>query len=124
MNTYQEKRQKLEDRTIKFSVAIIKTCGHYASKPGVRPLIDQIIRSSTSVGANYAEANNASSKADFRSKIYIAKKEIAETRYWLKVLVELIPDEDFSTLQKEAEELNLIFQKVISTIQNGDKNGK
>jgi four helix bundle protein len=80
-------------------------------------LIDQLIRSSTSIGANYTEANNASSRADFKNKIYIAKKEAAETRYWLNVLSRLVPNEDFSKLQQEALELNLILQKITSTMK-------
>lgn len=119
MTIYQNKLQELEQRTINFSVAMVKTCGQYAKEPSLRPLIDQVIRSSTGIGANYAEANNASSKLDFKNKIFIAKKEAGETRYWLKVLAELVPREDFSTLEQEALELNLIFQKIISTMKNG-----
>lgn len=81
MDEYKIRSQQLEERTIRFSVDIIKTCGKHSKSPTLRSLIDQIIRSATSVGANYAEANNASSRADFRSKFFIAKKEIAETRY-------------------------------------------
>jgi four helix bundle protein len=124
MNTYETKAAQLEDRTVTFSVAVVQTCGKYAQEPALRPLINQIIRSATSVGANYSEANNASSKADFRNKIYIAKKEAAETRYWLKVLTELLPQENFGTLMQEALELNLILQKIVSTIKNGETNGK
>ncbi len=46
-------------------------------------IISQLLRSATSVGANYHEANAASSKNDFRNKIYICRKEIQETEYWL-----------------------------------------
>lgn len=118
MTIYQEKLQALEQRTIIFSVAAVKTCGKYIDVPALRPLVNQVIRSATSIGANYAEANNASSKADFKNKIYIAKKEANETRYWLKVLAELVEQEDFKPLQQEALELNLIFQKIISTMKN------
>ncbi|MDQ5913107.1 MAG: hypothetical protein QG659_529 [Patescibacteria group bacterium] len=118
MKTYEEKQQELEDRTIVFSVNIINTCGKYADDTKLKSLINQIIRSATSVGANYAEANNSSSRADFKNKIYIAKKEIAETRYWLKVLSKLLVNHDFSPLEQEAKELNLILQKIISTIKS------
>ena len=101
MNNSQNKSQQLEDRTVAFSVAVIKALSPYAKKPGVSPLVDQIIRSSTSIGANYAEANNASSKADFKNKIYIAKKEAGETRYWLKVLSATLEDVDLAPLQQE-----------------------
>jgi len=118
MKTYEEKQRELENRTIDFSVNIINICGKYANDTRLKPLISQIIRSSTSVGANYAEANNSSSKADFKNKIFIAKKEIAETRYWLKVLSRLIQGEDFTLLENEAKQLNLILQKIISTIKS------
>ncbi len=123
MTIYQEKLKALEERTIAFSVSVVKTCGVYSRDVSLRPLIDQTIRAATSVGANYAEANNASSKADFKHKIFIAKKEAAETRYWLRVLAELLPDQDFDALQQEALELNLIFQKIISTIKAGGRSG-
>lgn len=119
MTIDQSKSQQLEQRTVDFSVDIVKKFGPFSNDPVLRPLIDQIIRSATSIGANYAEANNASSKIDFKNKIFIAKKEAAETRYWLRVLTELMPEEDFSALQQEALEFNLILQKIVSTMKNG-----
>ena len=119
MSIYQTKLQELEQRTVDFSVEIVKVCGKYNANLTLKPLVDQLIRSATSIGANYAEANNASSKADFKNKIYIAKKETAETRYWLKILSELLPKEDFGKLSQESLELNLIMQKIVSTMKNG-----
>lgn len=126
MNTYQLQRKQLEERTINFSIDIINMCGKYSKSLTLRPLVSQLIRSATSIGANYAEANNASSKADFKNKIFIAKKEAAETRYWLRIFDSLVPEGNFSRLQQEALELNLILQKIISTLKtsNGMKNGK
>lgn len=117
MTIYQTKLSELEKRTVSFSVAIISQFRPHGKDPLLQPLILQLIRSATSVGANYAEANNASSKSDFRSKIYIAKKEIGETRYWLHVLSEILTGEDLSSLQQEALELNLIFQKIVSSLK-------
>jgi len=118
MTIYQDKLQALESRMVTFSVAVIKSVGRYSSQAELRSLVDQLIRSATSIGANYAEANNASSKSDFKNKIFIAKKEAAETRYWLKILSELLPKNDLDALQQEALELNLILQKIISTMKN------
>ncbi len=123
MTIYQEKIRQLEQRTIDFSVLVVRLCGKYSKQPELRSMIDQVIRSATSIGANYAEANNSSSKADFKNKIYIAKKEAGETRYWLKILAELLPGENFTSLQQEALELNLILQKITSTL-NEQKSGK
>lgn len=112
---------ELEDRTVRFSVSLIKTIGKYHKEPTIRPIIDQVIRSSTSIGANYAEANNASSRSDFKNKIFIAKKEASETKYWLRVLSELLPPNTVTDLQQEALELTLILQKIISTLKSDSK---
>lgn len=118
----ENKSKQLEERTIQFSVDVITKLSKYSKQTELRPLIDQIIRSSTSIGANYHEANNASSRADFRNKIYISKKEAAETEYWLKVLRRLLPEDDLSLLENEVHELMLIFQKIVTTMR--DINGK
>jgi len=82
-----------------------------------KPIINQLIRSSTSIGANYCEANNASSRNDFRNKIFICKKESQETKYWLKLLLSVSDDADkINALWKECHEFSLIFQKIISTM--------
>jgi len=76
------------------------------------------VRAGTSVGANYCEANGASSKKDFRNKIYICKKEIQETKYWLRIIVQAVPEvkEMARVLWQEAQELTLIFSKIILTL--------
>lgn len=102
-----------------FSVDIINTLGKYTKGSTLESSARQLLKSATSIGANYTEANNASSKDDFRHKVSIAKKEAAETRYWLKILSRTLPDEDLSGLQQEALELNLILQKIITTMKNG-----
>jgi len=119
MAIYQTKLRRLEQRMIDFSVEVIQFFDAYSKAPAYRSMVEQLLRSATSVGANYTEANTASSKSDFRNKIYIAKKEIAETRYWLSILSRVLPNDDFSFLEQEALELNLILQKIISTMKNG-----
>ena len=76
----------LENRTLKFSVAILLFVKKVKIDQINTPLINQLIRSATSIGANYCEANGASSKKDFRNKIYICKKEAKETKYWLQLI--------------------------------------
>lgn len=119
MTIYQNKLKALEERTVTFSVAVIAACRPLQKDALLRPILNQLVRSATSIGANYAEANNASSRADFRNKVFIAKKEANETRYWLNVLGKASADSDISTLQQEALELNLIFQKITSTMKSG-----
>lgn len=110
----------LEERTAKFGEDIIRFCQSIKQDTITKPLISQIIRSGTSVGANYMEANGASSKKDFKNKIFICKKEIQETKHWLRMMVVAIQNkkEEARKLWKEAQELTLIFGKIISTLKN------
>ncbi|MFA6518264.1 MAG: four helix bundle protein [Candidatus Shapirobacteria bacterium] len=104
----------LEKRTEKFSEDIIDLCQKLPKTAITLPLIKQIIRSATSIGANYSEANGASSPKDFRNKILICKRESMETRYWLKMFFKAIPNQHaiFAILYQEAHELSLIFSKI------------
>lgn len=77
------KENKLIELSLDFSVSVINVCD---TIKGHRSLIDQIERSSTSIGANIHEANYAHSKLDFIAKLQIALKECFETEYWLQVL--------------------------------------
>jgi four helix bundle protein len=80
-------------------------------------MITQLLRSATSIGANYCEANNASSKKDFRNKIFICKKEAQETKYWLRILGSYFPEEknELRKNWKEVQELTMIFQKIVNS---------
>lgn len=107
----------LEERTAVFGENIIKFCMKIAHTPITNPLISQCIRSGTSVGANYSEADDAESKADFKHKIGIAKKEARETKHWLRMIVVALPEikEEARILWQEAKELNLIFNAIINS---------
>lgn len=111
-------KYNLEDRTAKFGEKIIIFCRLLNEDSITRPLINQLIRSATSIGANYMEANGASSKTDFRNKIYICKKEAQETKHWLRMLSVAVPDkkDELRELWQEAQELTMIFQKITSTL--------
>ena len=108
----------LEERTAKFGEDVIDFIKSVKRNSLNDPILKQLIRSATSVGANYCEANNASSKSDFRNKIYICKKEVNETKYWFRMLTKTNPELKNSTrkLWKEAQELNLIFQKIVNSL--------
>ena len=108
----------LEERTAKFGENIIKFCKKLIQNTITKPIISQLIRSGTSVGANYMEANGASSKRDFRNKIYICKKETQECKHWLRMIVTALPDkkEESKFLLNEAQELTLIFQKITNSL--------
>ncbi len=110
----------LEERTSNFGISIIRFCKSVKISTINQSIINQVIRSGTSIGANYCEANGASSKKDFRNKIHICKKEAQETRHWLKMMKECFPDkkENIDVLKKECQELTLIFGKISSTLRN------
>ncbi len=108
----------LEERTLKFSEDLIDFIKTIKITSINRSIVSQLIRAGTSIGANYCEANGASSKKDFRNKIYICKKEAKETKYWLKLLtkVEINRKNEINKFYKEAQEFILIFSKIVSTI--------
>lgn len=103
----------LQLRIIQYSAAIYKECQSLQSNYLASDCLRQIIRSSTSVGANYSEAQSASSIKDFHNKIRIALKELKETQYWIKLIEEILPEEsNISSLESETIEL----LKIIGTI--------
>ncbi len=110
----------LEERTAKFGEAIILFCKSIRRDSISTPLISQIVRSSTSIGANYCEANNASSKKDFRNKIFICKKETQETKHWLRMFTHAAAEKriDIAKLNNECQQLLMIFQKICSSLDN------
>ncbi len=112
------KDYNLEKRTVKFNEDVIVFAKTLKKDVINLPLISQLIRAATSIGANYCEANGASSKRDFRNKICICKKEARETKYWLELLGKFNPEqkEKCRELWKEAQELTLIFSKIVLTI--------
>ena len=79
------------------------------------PIINQLVRSSTSIGANYCEADDAESRKDYIHKVGIAKKEARETAYWLKMIVVAEPKlkEEAMKIYQEAKELNLIMNAIV-----------
>ncbi len=111
-------RYDLEERTARFGEEIILFCRSIQVDYISNSIIKQLIRSGTSVGANYCEANGASSKKDFRNKIFICKKESQETKHWLRMTAKAVPEksEEAKAIWREAQELTLIFQKITQTI--------
>ena len=106
----------LEERTAKFGENIIDLCKKTTKNVVTIPIIGQLVRAGTSVGANYCEANGASSRKDFTNKIYICKKEAKESQYWLRILARAVSElsSDCRELWQEAKELAMIFAKIAS----------
>ena len=104
-------KEELEQRTKEFAIQIIK---HVSSLPkGTVPHVlgTQLLRSGTSIGANYREANRAESRKDFIHKIAIVEKEASETQYWLDLLIgsRIGNNDAWKMLLKESGELLAIF---------------
>lgn len=118
--TQFSKSYDLEERTAKFGENIIRFSKSIEQDIISRPVISQLIRSSTSIGANYMEANAASSRKDFGNKAFICKKESQETKHWLRMLATHSPNkkEEIKDLWQEAQELTLIFQKITASVRN------
>ncbi|OGG13742.1 four helix bundle protein [Candidatus Gottesmanbacteria bacterium RIFCSPHIGHO2_01_FULL_46_14] len=108
------KKYDLEDRTAKFGEGILKFCQKIPRSPITDPLITQLVKAGTSVGANYSEADDAESKLDFKHKIGICKKEARESKHFIRMIVIVVPNlkEDARPLWQEAKELNLIFNSI------------
>lgn len=113
-------KYELEERVEKFGENIIDLVKKVKITITTEPIIKQLIRSGTSVGANYFEANGASSRKDFINKVYISKKEAKETQHWLRMIsrVEEIIKVEARILYKEAQELGMIFSTIITKTKN------
>ena len=109
----------LENRTCEFGLNIIRLVKKIPHNSINKRLVEQIVGSSGSIGANYMEATASESKKDFIHKMLICKKEIKETQHWIRLLAEANDDlkEEFRKLWKENQELLFIFSKAISTSQ-------
>jgi len=110
-----EKNFDLEERTAVFAENTIDFVRRLKCDTVNTRIISQLVGSSGSIGANYCEATEAESKKDFIHKISICKKEIKETRHWLRLLARSNPEhkDEIRNSWKEAQELLLIFSKII-----------
>jgi four helix bundle protein len=104
-------KEKLKERTKKFALMIIKLIEELPDTLAGRTIGKQIIRSGTSIAANYRTACRARSNADFISKITIVEEECDETLFWLELIAEanLLKNERLHDIVKEADELTAIF---------------
>ena len=110
-----KKKYDLEERTAQFGEAIIELVKTFHQDSINSPLINQIVRAATSIGANYMEADGAESKKDFQHKISICKKEAKETKHWLRMIAKANPArrDECQKLLKEAQELSSLFSSIL-----------
>lgn len=112
-----DRKYNLEERTAIFGEAIIDLAKTLPRNEITLPLISQLVRSGTSIGANYLEADTANTKKDFLYKIALSRKEAKETRHWLRMIAHAVPErgEVAQVLSQEAKELVLIFSAILKS---------
>lgn len=119
MHNSQHISDQIEERMLVFSVQVIKLTKNLPKTAENEIIGRQLIRAASSIGANYTEANNAASRTDFRNKVFIAKKEASECRYWLRMLSAANNGVDLAPLLGECSEFIFILQKIISSLKAG-----
>ena len=116
--------EKLDERTYKFALRVIKLVSSLPRAPASDVLGRQVLRSGTSVGANVEESFGATSKREFTYKLNIAFKEAKETHYWLRLIRDagLVPAKRIDSLIQEALEIKLILAKsIVTSLQSKGK---
>lgn len=117
-----EQRIEFQRRCLMFSAEVLRLVARLSKSQTTRVIIDQLLRSGTSVGANVREARAAESRADFVHKMQIALKEAGEAAYWLELIeISKLAEENVcQRLAQEASELGAIIGKsVITAKKNG-----
>ena len=104
----------LAERTARFGEAVIRFARQIRADAVSRPLIVQLVRSATSVGANFCEADESGSRKEFRYRISVCTREARESKYWLRMIAVAAPvaADQARLLWKEANELTLIFAAI------------
>ena len=106
-----ERGADLRKRTKQFALRVIRLCDKLPARAVARIIANQLLRSSTSVGANYRAACRARSTPDFVSKLGVVLEEADESAYWLELIADsgLVAPGKLAPLRKEADELIAIF---------------
>jgi four helix bundle protein len=113
------KRRELRTRTKEYALRIIRLYAALPKTTEAQVLGKQALRSGTSVGAHYREANRAKSDADFINKVEGALQELDESAYWLELLVEsgVMAEDRMNPLLKETDELIAIFVTIVTRLK-------
>ncbi len=111
-------KRDLDERVFNFTIRLILFLRKLPNDIELWNIKHQLIKAVTSVGANYEEAQAASSRADFKNKLNIALKGIRETHYWIRIIgaLEKVNNDEIRELQSGAKELMLIFGSIASKV--------
>ncbi len=109
--------RNLAERLLDFGAEVVKLTEGLPNTIAGKRIGDQLLRSGTSVGANYEEAQAAESRKDFIHKLQLALKELRETHYWLRLLgkADIVKSERLTSIQDESEQLKAILSKAVIT---------
>lgn len=107
----------LDEKCLLFAARIVNLCRFLDNERKGKHIVDQIMRSGMSIGANYAEAECAISNNDFLAKLYISLKECNETLYWLRLLrrVNDLEEKHFHSIYEDGEEIKRLLVSIIKT---------
>ena len=110
----------LRDKAKEFAKSIVFLCRNMKSRHIESALINQLLRSATSIGANLHEAQYAQGKKDFISKLEIAQKECFESEYWLELLFETdcISEEEYAPLQNSCGSIRRMLVSSLNTVKS------
>ena len=113
-------QEELRDRTKKFALRIIKLVESMPNTITGRAIGNQLVRSGTSVAANYRAACRGRSKAEFNAKLHIALEEEDESLFWLEILEDsqIFPSGKLENIITEANELTAIFARAYKTAKD------
>ena|SRR5690606_40697859 len=115
----EPEREELAARTRRFAVRIVRMCGRLPQRMETQVIGRQVLKSGTSVGAQFREAKRARSDAEFVSKLESALQELDETSYWFELLVEcqIVAADKLADLQREADELTAILVTIVRKVK-------
>jgi four helix bundle protein len=116
-------KRDLDERLLAYGATIVKLVESLPATIAGRRIGDQLLRSGTSVGANFEEAQAAESKSDFVHKLQIALKELRESNFWLRLLAKagILPQDALVEAIDESAQLRAILSKAVATVKGTAK---
>lgn len=112
------KNLSIQEKSFAFAIRVVRLCRMMQTDKKEYILSKQLVRSGTSIGANVTEAQQAQSRADFKSKLNIALKEAVETEYWLRLMhaTDYLNDAEYTSIYNDCDELIRILVSSIQTL--------
>ena len=109
----------IQDKTFQFAIRTVRLCKLLRAERKEYALSGQLLKSGTSIGANVTEAQHAQSRADFLSKLNIALKEAAESKYWIRLLhaTDYLTDAEFQSIHSDCMEIEKILVTSVKSIK-------